>query len=507
MPASTRYSVQRKIADGGMAEIFLGTLSGEEGFERPIILKRILPALSADPQFRGMLVDEAHVAMTLTHGNIVQVLDLGRADDQFFLVLELVDGWDLATLFSRAEKTGHRLPTGLALYITAEVCRGLAYAHAKRHKGKPLQIIHRDICPQNVLCSVEGEVKITDFGIARAVGLSQGAHNNLGGVIAGHVTFMSPEQASAEDLDVRTDVYAAGAVLYMLTTGRHPIRADSEHDALACAQGGVFTPPEQVVPDMPPRVVAILNRAMQKSRAARYGSAAEMMAELEEVLHTDFKSPGQSALHAWLEELGRRDHVPPISQAPALPLRGDRPLPLGEDRTIVLDEIEVRFERDLLNPPSLAPAAGEVVTNALALDKTVLDRGSAPRLSPPLSTSTPAPAVRTSWTGVKVFLAVTLTAVVIAAYPPWRHAVMRKLSAAPPQGAVVKSSVRIVTVPEGAVVVRKGKVLGTTPFVMTAVVGTTHELTFTQSGRKSEVRKITVGAEPTTTTVVMDPQP
>src|SRR2546425_6849413 len=132
MSTDQRYAVLKKIANGGMAEVFVATQSGAEGFARTVVLKRILPAFSADPQFRNMLVDEAHIVMSLNHGNIVPVLDLAHRDGWYFLVLELVDGWDLATVVSRAEKAGLALPPGLALHIAAEVCRGLAYAHTAK---------------------------------------------------------------------------------------------------------------------------------------------------------------------------------------------------------------------------------------------------------------------------------------------------------------------------------------------------------------------------------------
>src|SRR5262245_22239390 len=159
-PTHGRYKIDRKIADGGMAEIFLATQHGAEGFHRPVVVKRILQTLLADPQFRNLMIDEAHIAMGLNHGNIVQVLDLGRSKGRYFLVLELVDGWDVNQLLFRVKAADFPLPAELALYITAEVCRALSYAHALTRNGKSLGIVHRDISPHNVLISEQGEVKL-----------------------------------------------------------------------------------------------------------------------------------------------------------------------------------------------------------------------------------------------------------------------------------------------------------------------------------------------------------
>jgi serine/threonine protein kinase len=167
MSLQSRYTILRKITDGGTAEIFLAKQHGAQGFEKTVVLKRIFTTFYADPQFRHMLVDEAHVAMSLNHSNIVQVLDLGESEGRYFLALELVDGWSLDRILKRAKAAGVPIPPPLALYLTAEVCRALAYAHnKKRPDGKPLGIVHRDVSPHYVLLSEQGEVKLTDFGIA-----------------------------------------------------------------------------------------------------------------------------------------------------------------------------------------------------------------------------------------------------------------------------------------------------------------------------------------------------
>jgi serine/threonine protein kinase len=299
-----------------MAEIYLARQTGEEGFSRMVIVKRILPDLAADPHFRNMLVDEAHIAMTLNHSNVVPVLDLGRAEGSYFLVMELVDGWDLAQVHERGREAGYPFPMGLALYVMAEVCRGLAYAHGRRDANdRPLGIVHRDVSPQNVLLSEHGEVKVTDFGIAKALGKRERTHT---GIIKGKLDFMSPEQASGGELDASSDIFAAGTMLYFLATGRRPFASPSDFEALLRVQRAEFLPADQARPGLSPGVARVIAKAMQLRPADRHGSAEELMLDLESVMRQEFGSPGQSQLARWLTELQQRDNSLPVSRRPGM---------------------------------------------------------------------------------------------------------------------------------------------------------------------------------------------
>jgi eukaryotic-like serine/threonine-protein kinase len=311
-----RYVMLRKIADGGMAEIFLARQTGEEGFSRLVVVKRILPAYSSDSHFRDMLLDEAHIAMTLNHSNVVPVMDLGRAEGSYFLVMELVDGWDLGQIFDRSVRANFQIPLGLALYVVAEVCRGLGYAHARKDAdGKPLSIVHRDVSPQNVLLSEHGEVKVTDFGIAKALGRRD---RTLQGMIKGKLDFMSPEQASGSPIDAGSDIFAAGTILYLLCTGLRPFASLSDMEALARVQRADFVPPEEVRPGLSPAVARIMRLAMRADRGERYRTADEMMLDIEAVMRNEFGSPGQSQLKRWLAELSERDGSVALSRRPAV---------------------------------------------------------------------------------------------------------------------------------------------------------------------------------------------
>lgn len=359
MAGQGRYTLDRKVAEGGMAEIFLARQHGSQGFEKPVILKRIHTAYAADEQFRNMLIDEAHISMTLGHANIVQVLDLGSAEGRYFLVLELVDGWDLARLLDRAARADRRLPIGLGAHIVVSVCRALAFAHARTGPdGAPLGIVHRDVSPQNVLVSEQGDVKLADFGIAKAMGRRD---RTSSGVVKGKLAFMAPEQARGERLDARSDIFAAGTLLYLVATGHEPFDGDSPAALLARVQQGDFRPPEQVEPKVGPALSAIIARAMAKDRDQRYATAEEMLADLEELLRAEYGSPGQTEFKHWLSELSAADGVPPINRAPS-PTAGDPASRTSEATAVLGDEpreIELGRGEDVARSPTVMLAMDE----------------------------------------------------------------------------------------------------------------------------------------------------
>jgi serine/threonine protein kinase len=308
MSRGVRYRVLRKIAHGGMAEIFTALQIGAEGFEKPVVLKRILPALSSDPAFVRMLVDEAHIVSTLNHSHLVQVLDLGKAEDQFFLVLEFVDGWSLEQVRRRARKARMKLPLPLALYVVSALCRGLDYVHRRTRNGKPIGIVHRDVTPQNVLLSREGEVKLADFGIAKASGRRE---KSATGVIKGKFAYMSPEQSVGAELDARSDLFSVGTLLYLLTTGQKPFDAATDLDVLMQVRKARFEKPSTIVRDFNPDVERFITRALRADRARRWQSAEQMADRLDAIMVKLGQPSGPAALKRWLETLSVRDGVLP----------------------------------------------------------------------------------------------------------------------------------------------------------------------------------------------------
>jgi serine/threonine-protein kinase len=311
-----RYNIVRRVADGGMAEIFLATQLGRDGFQKPVILKRIHSTIYADPQFRNMFIDEAHISMSLAHSNIAQVLDLGVAQGRYFLVLELVDGWDLGRVLQRAAAADVPLPRELGLHVIADVCRALAYAHSKTDGTRPLGIVHRDVSPHNILLSEQGEIKLTDFGIAKAMNKREQTGT---GVVKGKVAFMSPEQAYGKPIDQRSDLFSLGTVLYLLMVRARPFEGPTDLETLLRVQKGDFTPPEAVAPDLEPEVAAIINRAMKSDPSERYQSADEMLADIEHVARNVFRPVGQTELKRWLAELSAQDGQPSILKMTSRP--------------------------------------------------------------------------------------------------------------------------------------------------------------------------------------------
>jgi eukaryotic-like serine/threonine-protein kinase len=528
-----RYAITRKVADGGMAEIFLARQSGAEGFARSVIVKRILPAYSADPHFRNMLVDEAHIAMTLNHSNIVPVLDLGQSGGCYFMVLELVDGWDLATIRVRANKCGEKIPLGICLYVVAEICRALAYAHGRKDaRGKPLQIVHRDVSPQNVLISEQGEVKVADFGIAKALGKRERTQT---GVIKGKLEYMSPEQALGKPLDAASDVFAVGTLLYLLATGQRPFASPSDFEALLRVQRAEFVPPEKVCPDLSPAVARIVKRAMQARPADRHGSAEEMMIEVEAVLRGELGSPGQSELKRWLRELSERDGALPVSRRPGIAA----PEAVSEGWLVEGDMLA-------LEGPGVSGFGQTAVAPGTPLPRKV-PSGSQPA-SPsselsaaPESGPVPAPpsrrASKPSWPRNAAVMLGLLGMGWLAASQLLSTNKPRQLAAAArpaPAGAVGRTpapaaagageraaraaergprrptdrvTLTLQTRPPGASVVGPSGALGTTPLPWTVRAGTTHTLTFAKSGFAPATRRISADSRSTTVLVELRPKP
>ncbi|WP_426750785.1 protein kinase domain-containing protein [Myxococcus sp. Y35] len=273
-----KYQLVRKLASGGMAEVFLAKAAGPHGFEKTLVLKRILPHLAEDPAFVDMFLGEARLAAQLEHPNIVQIFDFGEAEGSFFLAMEFIDGPNLRKLVKQA--AAEALPPAFCAKVVASAAEGLAYAHEFRdmETGEPLGLIHRDVSPDNILVSRQGAVKVVDFGIAKVAG--QG-HRTLTGVVKGKVAYMPPEQLQAKDLDRRVDVYALGVVLYELLSGRRPFDATTDVSVMQAILFEPFIPVAQRRPDVPVALQQVLDNALAKDREQRYPDCRALQDDLE----------------------------------------------------------------------------------------------------------------------------------------------------------------------------------------------------------------------------------
>ena len=350
MAEAARYRVLRKIASGGMAEIFLAVQYGVEGFQKQVVLKRILPSLAAEPSFVRMLLDEAHIASTLNHGNLVQVLDLRHSGSEYFLVLEFVDGWSLEQVRRRAQKAKLKLPLPLALGIVSGLCRALAYVHSRTRNGRPLGIVHRDVTPQNVLLSAEGEVKLADFGIAKAAGKRE---KSATGVIKGKFSYMSPEQAAGQPLDHRSDLFSVGTVLYVLTTGKKPFDGPNDLDIITQVRKGKYEKPSSFMRDFNPDVERVIARALKVNLNTRWQTAQQMGDRIDAILRELGQPSGPAALKRWLENLQARDGVQSAAHDLESPTAVDKPDAAGGvTRDLDLEPVSIV---DVTDDPRTAP--------------------------------------------------------------------------------------------------------------------------------------------------------
>ncbi len=294
-----RYRLLERLGQGGMAEVFKAKSYGVEGFEKVVVIKRILPELAASEQFVEMFIHEAKLAVRLSHANIVQVFDLGLAPgtvvggmpqpDAYYMAMEYVSGFDLATVVARCRRQQIQVPVEMAVYVAAEVAKGLDHAHRRRdEQNQPLNIVHLDVSPQNVLLSLEGEVKVTDFGIAKARGVIEpnGMEDTRARQLQGKFGYMSPEHAAGENVDARSDLFSLGTVLYEMVTGVNPFSAPTSFETLRRVVAVEYPPVELLRPDAPLELVSLLKQSLSPSPEDRFQDAGRMYEALLAFLYS-----------------------------------------------------------------------------------------------------------------------------------------------------------------------------------------------------------------------------
>jgi serine/threonine protein kinase len=305
-----KYKLIERVAIGGMAEIYRAKTDGVSGFERIVAIKRLHHHLSQDAELAQMLVDEAKIAVVLQHPNIAQVFDLGQANGHYFMVMEYIDGPDWHRVLKRMREQQRYAPIPITLHVLAETCAALHFAHSiLSSDGKPLQLVHRDVSPQNIMVTSSGEVKLVDFGIAKA---RHRMMETQAGIIKGKFYYMAPEQAHGHHLDGRTDVFAVGMVLYETLTGRAAYEDAEDVNLLKRARTAEFHPPSAFRPDLDPALEAIVLKALQRDPNRRYQSARELQHAL------------QSYLAQRREQLSREQVADFVQQLNAIPAASGR---------------------------------------------------------------------------------------------------------------------------------------------------------------------------------------
>ncbi len=296
-----KYEIIKKLGAGGMAEIFLARQTGVGGFSRLVCIKRILSHLGERKDFVDMFWDEAQIAAQLNHPNIVQVYDVEQDSESIYIIMEYIRGEDLRRVYNQEVHRGHVIPPTIAAHVGMTVASGLDFAHRQTgSNGEPLGIVHRDISPQNVIISYEGYIKLVDFGVAKAYNK---VAQTKSGVLKGKYSYMSPEQATGDKVDGRSDVFALGITLYEVTTGTRLFKKASEVDTLNAVVACEVTPPSQVLPQYDTDLEAILMRALKRDPDQRYQTAGEMEADLENYLHRRGRSTSAATLAEYMHDL------------------------------------------------------------------------------------------------------------------------------------------------------------------------------------------------------------
>jgi serine/threonine-protein kinase len=454
-----KYTLLRRLAVGGMAEIFLALQRSISGFEKLLVIKRILPQFTNDDEFLQMFLDEARIAATLNHPNIVQIYDVGSVGDAYFIAMEYVQGEDLRSIVQAMQRQGtHSFPLEHALQVVIGVCAGLEHAHCGTDlQGRPLEIVHRDVSPQNILVTFTGDVKLVDFGIARAklAGWEQQTHS---GQLRGKAPYMSPEQGQGLELDRRSDLFSAGIVLFELTTGRRLFRGENQFDTLRRVASGDYPRPSAVRAGYPPVLEAIVVRALALDRDERYQRARDLQGDLEEfVRHQQLPSSSLAMAHfmggIFADQLARQGEE--LAQ-------GKR----AADRMVAPNEAD----------SSVPSTAGSQDT--------------------PLATAQPStgswhPMRPSSWSGRVVVAAATLVAVIaIASGLLWASRTGTGISSG------TQGQMAVLSQPPGATIVVDGQARSArTPHVVEGLrLGRTYQLRLSLEGYRDATRQVRLNA-------------
>jgi serine/threonine protein kinase len=300
-----KYKILRKISSGGMGEVYLAREKGTAGLERLVAFKMILPHFTEDEEFVSMFLEEAKLTAQLSHQNIVKILEFDKFENTYFIAMEYVDGLTLADLIKECENSSKTIPINMALYIVIQICIALDYAHRKKSlNGTPLNIVHRDVTPKNVMISFEGEVKLMDFGIAKAASRE---YKTRTGTIKGKIMYLSPEQILGKPLDKRSDLFSLGTLFYELLTGQKLFQGDSDFSVMNEIQRRDVR--EDIIPDrrIPDNLKPVIFKLLEKDREKRYQTGADVQMVLEKFARDTFINMSYSSFSSYIQSLNLKE--------------------------------------------------------------------------------------------------------------------------------------------------------------------------------------------------------
>jgi serine/threonine protein kinase len=380
-----RYELLLPIAQGGMATVWAARQKGSRGFQKTVAVKTMLPSLSEDPQFEQMFLDEAALAARIHHPNVAEILDLGEEEEVLYIVMEWVDGEALSTITKQAKKLNVTIQHHIALKVISQACLGLQAAHElKDDDGESLQLVHRDVSPQNILVTYDGIVKMVDFGVAKAMGRAGG--ETTAGQLKGKVPYMSPEQSRGGTVDRRTDIFAMGIVLYKMTTGLHPFLGENDLVTMKNIIGRPVPSPRLKNAQFPVELEQVIMKCLQKEPEKRYQTMLELHQAIEKVqvlmgtsvVDDDVGSFVRSLLgdRGQKRRLALRDAVRSLDErGAASPNSSSQPQPVQHDAVSELiptrmasavrdDMLRVTGQHSLSQIPPASPSQNEAVTDA-----------------------------------------------------------------------------------------------------------------------------------------------
>lgn len=363
-----KYTLVDRIAVGGMAEIFLAKQAGVEGFEKLLALKRIRPHLSGHESFVTMFLNEAKLAAQLTHPSVVQIYDLGRIGESFFIAMEYVPGRDMSRVIPKCKQLSIPFPLEYAMRVASSALEALYYAHNKTDAlGNTLHIVHRDVTPENILVGWSGSVKIADFGIAKATSQLGGSSETRAGEIKGKLSYMSPEQCMGKDIDHRSDIFSLGVVLYEWLTGFRLFSGDNDMAIMSNIIEGKIYPPSYFKGSIPEAAEAILMKSLEKDRKKRYQSAWDMQFDIDTFLAANEFTPSNVHLSNFMKQIFAQEIAAEQKSLKAYETQHrSEIIELGED-AMILDERPLEERTGAMN----IAASGSYLTLSLSEDETL----------------------------------------------------------------------------------------------------------------------------------------